>query len=68
VLGTYIHGLFASDAFRAHFLSGFRSGETRLLAYEARIDATLDALADHVARHIDCDRLMTIAESRVHRS
>ncbi len=52
VLGTYVHGLFASDVFRAHFLSGFRSGEIHLLAYEARIDATLDALADHVARHI----------------
>ncbi len=61
VLGTYVHGLFASDVFRAHFLSGFRSGEIHLLAYEARIDATLDALADHVARHIDCDRLMAIA-------
>jgi len=68
VLGTYVHGLFASDVFRAHFLSSFRSGEIHLLAYEARIDATLDALADHVARHIDCDRLMAIAQSRIHRS
>jgi len=68
VLGTYVHGLFASDVFRAHFLSSFRSGEIHLLAYEARIDATLDAFADHVARHIDCDRLMAIAQSRIHRS
>lgn len=68
VLGTYIHGLFASDAFRAQFLARFRNGEVSRLAYEERIDATLDALANHVARHIDCDQLMTIAENDLQRS
>lgn len=66
-IGTYIHGLFASDAYRAHFLARFRRGDVAALAYEERIDATLDALADHVARHVDCGRLMSIAEGRCQR-
>lgn len=64
VLGTYVHGLFASDEYRARFLSTFRRNTVVTLAYEARIEATLDALAEHVARHIDVARLMSIAECR----
>jgi adenosylcobyric acid synthase len=31
------------------------------LDYEADVDATLDLLADHIEKHIDCDRLLVLA-------
>ncbi len=60
VIGTYIHGLFASDAFRRHFLKSL-GGETGALVFEATIEATLDELALHLARHLDVDRLLGFA-------
>ncbi|MFM9975790.1 MAG: cobyric acid synthase [Beijerinckiaceae bacterium] len=62
VQGTYVHGLFASDAFRAAFLAGL--GHTSQLAYEADIEATLDALADHCEKHLDVDGIIAIARLR----
>lgn len=60
VLGTYVHGLFAADAARGHFLR--RLGATPSgRAQEAAIDATLDALADHLEAHVDVDRLLILA-------
>ena len=44
VQGTYVHGLFTGDAFRKAWLAHF--GIASSLAYEARIEAALDALAD----------------------
>ena len=57
VMGCYVHGLFASDAFRAAFLNRLRPGAGSSLNYEARIDATLDALAAHLEAHLDLDAL-----------
>jgi adenosylcobyric acid synthase len=31
------------------------------LDYEADVEATLDLLADHIEKHIDCDRLLALA-------
>lgn len=62
VAGTYCHGLFASDGFRRAFLAGL-GAEPGALAYESRVEETLDALADHLARHIDIGRLAAIAEA-----
>jgi adenosylcobyric acid synthase len=56
VMGCYLHGLFASDGFRAGFL-GRQGG----VAYEALVDGVLDRLADHLERHADTDRLWRIA-------
>ena len=53
VSGCYVHGLFSSDAFRAAYLRRIRPGSRAALAYEAGIDATLDALADHLEAHLD---------------
>jgi adenosylcobyric acid synthase len=58
--GVYVHGLFASDAFRAAFLRGLGAAPSTL-HYETSIDATLDALAAHCAAHIDLDALLEIA-------
>ncbi len=60
VIGTYIHGLFADDRQRAAWLQRFAGGPAHI-AYDERIEQTLDALAAHLAAHIDLDRLLTLA-------
>ncbi len=62
VQGCYVHGLFASDGFRKSYLAGF--GRQSSLAYEATVEATLDALADHCERHLDIEAIIAIARSR----
>ena len=62
VFGTYVHGLFGSDHFRAAFLGGF--GRASGLAYEATVERTLDALAAHLEAAIDVAALQKIAETR----
>jgi adenosylcobyric acid synthase len=59
-IGTYIHGLFADDRQRAAWLERFAAGSTNL-AYEASIERTLDALAAHLAEHLDLDALLKLA-------
>ncbi|PSC06696.1 cobyric acid synthase CobQ [Alsobacter soli] len=60
VRGVYVHGLFGDDRHRAAWLR-WMGAQTSAYAYEADVEATLDALADHVARHVDLDRLLTLA-------
>jgi adenosylcobyric acid synthase len=60
--GCYVHGLFAADGFRRAYLAGF--GRRSSLAYEAGIEATLDALADHCEAHLDIDAMLAIARER----
>ncbi|WP_428671486.1 cobyric acid synthase [Reyranella sp.] len=60
IAGCYIHGLLADDRQRRHWLERLGAA-TSGLDYEADVDATLDLLADHVEKHIDCDRLLALA-------
>ncbi len=60
VAGTYLHGLFAGDAFRRAFLAGLGATSDGV-AYEARIEAILDALADHLEQNLDLDGLLAAA-------
>jgi adenosylcobyric acid synthase len=60
VLGTYIHGLFADDRQRAAWLAKLSAGSAKI-AYDALIEQTLDALAAHLAAHLDLDRLLKLA-------
>jgi adenosylcobyric acid synthase len=60
VAGCYVHGLFADDRQRAHWLAQL-GGASDGNSYEAGVDATLDALAGHIAAHVDCDRLLAMA-------
>jgi adenosylcobyric acid synthase len=61
VAGCYVHGLFASDEARAAFLAEFGTDPSSE-SYEAGIDAVLDRFADHLALHIDIERLLTFAK------
>jgi len=60
VMGGYLHGIFAGDAFRAHWLAqvGTRAAA---LDFEARIEQTLDELADHCEANLDLDALLRLA-------
>ncbi len=60
VIGTYIHGLFADDHQRAAWLKRFAAAPGNF-AYEASIEQTLDALAAHLAAHLDLDPLLKLA-------
>ncbi len=64
IAGTYVHGLFADDHMRRAFLAGLGAA-TSNLAYEAMIDDVLDRFADHLAAHLDIDRLWAIAGEAV---
>jgi adenosylcobyric acid synthase len=60
VMGSYLHGMFTEDAFRRAFLAGLGAipGNS---SYDQTVEDTLDALADHLAKHVDCDGLLALA-------
>ena len=60
VFGTYVHGLFADDRQRSAWLARLGAGPAQL-CYESLIEGTLDALAAHLAAHIDLNRLLSLA-------
>jgi adenosylcobyric acid synthase len=60
VIGTYVHGLFADDRQRSAWLQRFAPDGTAI-AYDALVDATLDALAAHLEAHVDIDKLLKLA-------
>lgn len=60
VSGTYVHGLFAHDAFRAAFLGA--QGAHSDLAFDAAVERTLDELAAHLEACLDVDAILAIAQ------
>jgi adenosylcobyric acid synthase len=56
ICATYVHGLFADDRQRAAWLGGVNG-----IRYETEVERVLDLLAEHLARHIDLDRLLSLA-------
>jgi adenosylcobyric acid synthase len=60
VAGCYLHGLFAADRFRGAFLAAL-GGTSDAVAYEHRVESTLDALADHLERHLDLETMLAAA-------
>jgi adenosylcobyric acid synthase len=64
IAGTYLHGLFQSDAWRRHFLARLGNHTSATIAYDDLVERTLDDLADHMARHVDLDALLAIARTR----
>jgi adenosylcobyric acid synthase len=62
IAGCYIHGLLTDDRQRRHWLRKI-DAPLSTLAYEDEVEATLDALADHLEKHIDCDALLALARA-----
>jgi adenosylcobyric acid synthase len=60
IAGCYIHGLLTDDRQRRHWLEKI-GAPVSTLSYEAEVEATLDLLADHLEKHIDCDALLALA-------
>ncbi|MDA7428009.1 cobyric acid synthase [Primorskyibacter aestuariivivens] len=60
VAGSYLHGMFAEDGFRRAWLGGF-GAKVSDTGYDAAVEATLDALADHLETHLDVAGLLGVA-------
>ncbi|MEM6610170.1 MAG: cobyric acid synthase [Pseudomonadota bacterium] len=60
IAGSYLHGMFREDGFRAAFLAQF--GLTAAEAqYTVTVEDTLNALARHLEAHLDVDGLLGTA-------
>ncbi|MGN7295061.1 cobyric acid synthase [Rhizobium sp. SAFR-030] len=60
VSGTYVHGLFSNDRQRSAWLKRL-GGTSSRLDYEQGVEEVLDRLAAHMEKHLDLDRLLTLA-------
>ena len=61
VMGCYLHGLLARDAFRHAFLARVRDRAAEPASYALGVEAALDGLAAHLERCLDLDRLLALA-------
>ena len=60
VAGSYVHGFFADDRQRAAWIT-LLGGQASGQSYEVLVDETLDALAAHLAAHLDIPALLALA-------
>jgi adenosylcobyric acid synthase len=60
VCGCYVHGLFNDDRQRQVWLDWIGAPSSEL-DYEHDVETTLDALADHLERHLAVDGLLRVA-------
>jgi adenosylcobyric acid synthase len=60
VFGTYMHGLFGADRFRARYLEslGVKGGG---VDYRAEVERALDEIAAQLETHLDCDAIFAAA-------
>lgn len=63
VEGTYVHGLFTSDAFRAAWLERVRAGSSSDLHYNQTLELALDELADDLSRALEVQGLFAAARA-----
>jgi len=58
VSGSYLHGCFSSDSFRAAFLQSLGGRSTA--AYDKILDGALDRLALHLETHLNIDAIIAL--------
>ncbi len=60
IFGTYLHGLFGADAFRASFLEslGVQGGG---IDYRQSVENALDRIAAQLEEHLDCEAIFALA-------
>ena len=64
VMGCYVHGLFAADGFRHAFLNKLAARPDSGVVFDAVVERTLDALADHLEAALDLDAMLEVARAR----
>ncbi|WP_204115824.1 cobyric acid synthase [Shimia biformata] len=60
VMGSYLHGMFRDDGFRAAFLAAI-GGQAGAQCYDATVETVLNQLADHMETHLDVTGLLAAA-------
>ncbi|WP_022702859.1 cobyric acid synthase [Pseudorhodobacter ferrugineus] len=60
IMGSYLHGMFGDDSFRAAFLQA-RGAASSQLSYSDTVETTLDALAQHLEQCLDVEGLLRLA-------
>jgi adenosylcobyric acid synthase len=60
VMGSYLHGMFRDDGFRSAFLQSIGAVPSAT-SHSANVEATLDALAEHIEAHLDVAALIGVA-------
>lgn len=60
IMGSYLHGLFRADGFRAAFLAHMGAAGSGQ-SYDARVEGVLDDLAAHIQAHMDVGALFDLA-------
>ena len=62
IVGSYVHGLFASDEFRASYLAQLCSGRKATgLHYSERVDQALESWAAQLETELDIEQMLSIA-------
>jgi adenosylcobyric acid synthase len=60
ISGTYVHGLFMSDAARGAWLATMGVAAAPR-SHDAEVETALDTLAEHLEKHVDVGRLLSLA-------
>ncbi len=63
IQGTYVHGIFSSDDYRAWWLDTLITGSASQLHYDDEVEFELDALADGLEESLQIDALLADAKT-----
>jgi adenosylcobyric acid synthase len=60
-MGSYVHGIFASNGFRSAFLKNLGLKKEKSIDFSWEVENTLDKLADHIEKYININSLFELA-------